>query len=178
MSVKGWHCHNPPTSLFYLMSSVFDLLLLILCWIFVEFQRQHKTLSANWILSFIYRVRQAPAAAEQTMWWVINTSSLHSNVCVICQGNLFYTRCALLAMWINIGVGCDFQIWTCWAWQIREKVLYMQIFRGSEVSLYCLFVALSASQLKIQGTAEGVMIYSSLKYYISHLKNSWYYGWV
>ncbi|CAJ1062752.1 myomesin-3 [Xyrichtys novacula] len=36
--------------------------------------------------------------------------------------------------------------------------------------------ALSASQLRIQSTAEGVMIYSSLKYYISHLKNSWYYG--
>ncbi|XP_074539735.1 myomesin-3 [Halichoeres trimaculatus] len=36
--------------------------------------------------------------------------------------------------------------------------------------------ALSASQLKIQSTAEGVMIYSSLKYYTSYLKNSWYYG--
>uniref|UniRef100_UPI0037E74D27 myomesin-3 n=1 Tax=Semicossyphus pulcher TaxID=241346 RepID=UPI0037E74D27 len=36
--------------------------------------------------------------------------------------------------------------------------------------------ALSASPLRIQSTAEGVMIYCSLKYYISYLKSSWYYG--
>ncbi|XP_060906102.1 myomesin-3 [Labrus mixtus] len=36
--------------------------------------------------------------------------------------------------------------------------------------------ALSASPLRIQSTSEGVMIYCSLKYYISYLKNSWYYG--
>ncbi|XP_041649967.1 myomesin-3 [Cheilinus undulatus] len=36
--------------------------------------------------------------------------------------------------------------------------------------------ALSASPLRIQSTAEGVMIYCSLKYYISYLRNSWYYG--
>ncbi|KAM6994920.1 myomesin-3 isoform 1-T1 [Tautogolabrus adspersus] len=36
--------------------------------------------------------------------------------------------------------------------------------------------ALSASPLRIQSTSAGVMIYCSLKYYISYLKNSWYYG--
>ncbi|KAI3361242.1 hypothetical protein L3Q82_013438, partial [Scortum barcoo] len=48
---------------------------------------------------------------------------------------------------------------------------------GESSSAFSLSIsaALSASQLKIESTAEGFKIYSSLKYYISYLKTSWYF---
>uniref|UniRef100_A0A3P9NI63 Myomesin 3 n=1 Tax=Poecilia reticulata TaxID=8081 RepID=A0A3P9NI63_POERE len=59
---------------------------------------------------------------------------------------------------------------------VRNYIHKLQLTQRSNIIVtHILTAALSAGPLRIESTAEGFKIYSSLRYYISFLKTSWYF---